>query len=173
MDASPKCIKRVANCVNHVANCVNHVPTSCIFRIITSCIFSVTSDVTQWPNIDLWPHAYSAWPLTSHPSRDLTSRCCEFATQLKQFATIDEIRSAIDPIRDNDNIDFKYCLGWVKVYSAIGISSVGDLFHCCVAKTQTWILNIDHGRPIESFWLDRVLSPGIVYEFFSAIVPWP
>ena len=92
MDASPKCINRVANCFNHVANCVNHVPTSCIFRILTSCIFSVTSNVKHWPNIDLWPHAYSAWPLTSNPSRDLTSRCCEFATQLKQFATIDEIR---------------------------------------------------------------------------------
>ena len=101
------------SCLNHVANYVNHAPTSCIFRILTSCIFSVTSDATHWPSIDLWPHAYSAWPLTSHPSRDLTSCCCEFATQLKQFTTIDEIRGAIDAIRDNDNIDFKYWPGWV------------------------------------------------------------
>ena len=102
---APKCINRVANCVNHVANCVNHIPTSCIFRILTSCIFSMTSDVTHWPNIDLWPHAYSAWPLMSHPSRDLTSRCCEFrnsrrltkfAARLTQFATMIILISNID-----------------------------------------------------------------------------
>ena len=70
--------------------------------------------ITHWSNIDLWPHAYSVWPLTSHPSRDLMSRCCKFATQLKQFATIDEIRGSIDAIRDNNNIDFKYWPGWVE-----------------------------------------------------------
>ena len=43
---------------------------------LTSCIFSAISDVTHWPNIDPWPHAYSAGPLrsvTSHPSSDVTT----------------------------------------------------------------------------------------------------
>ena len=56
--------------------CDHRVSTTYIFRTLTSCIFSVTSDLTHWPNIDLWPHAYSAWPLrivTSHPLRDVTS----------------------------------------------------------------------------------------------------
>ena len=142
MDASPKCINRVANCFNHVANCINHVPTSCIFRILTSCIFSVTSDVKHWPNIDLWPHAYSAWPLTSHPSRDLTSRCCEFATQLKQFATIDEIRSTIDAIRDMiiliSNIDLvEYRYTALLVYRPLEIfSTVASL----KPRPEYWIL---------------------------------
>ena len=140
MDASPKCINRVANCFNYVANCVNHVPTSCIFRILTSCIFSVTSDIKHLPNIDLWPHAYSAWPLTSHPSRDLTSRYCDFATQLKQFATIDEIRSAIDAIRDNDNIDFKY---WPDRYTALLVYHPLEIFSTVASlkpRPEYWIL---------------------------------
>ena len=39
------------------------------------------------------------------------------------------------------------------------IPSVGDVFHCCVFKTQTRLLKIiDLGRPIESFRLDSVLA---------------
>ena len=53
------------------------------------------------------------------------------------------------PPRKVDNIDFKYWPGWVKLYSAIVILSVGDLFYCCAAKTKTKILNIDLGRPIK------------------------
>ena len=142
MDASPKCINRVANCVNHVANCVNHVPTSCIFRILTSCIFSVTSDVTHWPNIDLWPHAYSTWPLTSHPSRDLTSRCCEFATQLKQFATIDEIAARLTQfatmIISISNIDLvEYSYTALLLYRPLEIfSTVASL----KPRPEYWIL---------------------------------
>ena len=57
---------------------INCFSTSCIFGTLASCIFNATSDFTQWPNIDLWPHVFSAGPLSSHPLRDVTP-CCEEA----------------------------------------------------------------------------------------------
>ena len=137
---------------------------------------------------DLWRHIPQG--IWRHAVANLqrnwsnSGRLTKFAARLTQFATMIILISNIDLVE--------------YVYSAIVISSVGDLFHCCVAKTQTWILNIGHGRPIESFWLDRVLSTRfsrllfrrpyclplsanrifsagrcIVYPFFSAIIPSP
>ena len=90
-----ECVDCVMECVDCVVECVAWI-VKCVDCVWTSCIFSVTSDLTHWPNIDLWPyyifmimqirphpswifitpHEYLAPPLccvTSHPSRDVTS----------------------------------------------------------------------------------------------------
>ena len=43
-------------CVDCVVECVDCVVVKCVDCFWTSSIFSVTSDLTHWPNIDLWPH---------------------------------------------------------------------------------------------------------------------
>ena len=123
------------DCINHVANCVNHVPTSCIFRILTSCIFSVTSDVTHWPNIDLWPHAYSAWPLMSHPSRDLTSRCCEFQRNWSNLRRLTQFATMIILISNIDLVEYSYTA--LLLYRPLEIlSTVASL----KPRPEYWIL---------------------------------
>ena len=142
MDASPKCINRVANCFNHVANCVNHVPTSCIFRILTSCIFSVTSDVKHWPTLTsdlmhiqhdlwryipqgIWRHAIANLQRSWSNSRRLT----KFAARLTQFATM------IILISNIDLVEYRYTA--LLVYRPLEIFSI---VASLTPRPEYWIL---------------------------------
>ena len=63
-----ECVDCVMECIDCVVECVDCI-VKCVDCVWTSCTFSVSSELTHWPNIDLWPHyIFMIMQIRPHPS---------------------------------------------------------------------------------------------------------